>query len=64
MAEFAQRFRLDLPDPLTRDAKLAADLFKCPESAILQAKAKDDDLPLTFCELRQGITDLRFQELL
>ena len=44
MLQLANRLRFDLPDPLPRDPKNAADLFERIGIAIAQAITKPDDL--------------------
>ena len=63
MTQLAKRFGFDLADPLAGDAELAADLFECAESTVLEPEAKHDDLALALRELAQRFANLRFQQL-
>ena len=64
MAGLAERLGFDLPDPLSRDPELAADLFERPELAIFQSKAEHDDFSLSLSQFAKRFGNLRFQQLL
>ena len=43
MAQLAEGVRLDLADPLARQAELVADLLERPRPAVVEAEAQPDD---------------------
>ena len=62
MAHFAQRFRLDLANPLAGNSKLAADLFQGPAISVDQAEALFENLAFTFGQRLKHILDLFLQQ--
>ena len=63
VAQLAQRLRLDLPDALAGHAKIPADLFQRPATAIFQAESKLEDAALALAQRAEYILHLLPKEL-
>src|SRR5438876_633876 len=63
MAQLAQRFRLDLPDALSRDVELAADLFERARAAVFETEAQLKHAPFATGEAFEHALDLLLEEL-
>src|SRR5438094_1542209 len=63
MPQLAQRLRLDLPDALSRDVELAADLFERPRAAVLETEAQLQHATLAAGKPFQDRLDLLLEEL-
>src|SRR5438105_6468375 len=63
MAQLAQRFRLDLPDALSRDVELAADLFERARAAVFETEAQLKHAPFAAGEAFEHALDLLLEEL-
>jgi len=60
--QLRQRLRLDLADPLARDAELLADLFKSPDASVVEPKSQAHDLLLAIVQLLQRLLDCLAQQ--
>ena len=58
VTELAQRLGFDLADALARDVELLADLFERAGTAVLDAEAQLQDLPLTRGEGGEHVDEL------
>lgn len=64
MAELAQGMRLDLPDPLTGQAELVADLFERPRTPVVEAESEAEDVLLAAFEAIERSRQLLLEQLI
>ena len=64
VAQLAQGFGFNLPNPLPGHIELLAHLFQCPASPVLKTESEAEHLPFAGGEAGQNLIDLLLEQLL